>query len=220
MTERKRLRPGDFRAEITWTLVVLLLAGLTVVALWPRERSEVAQDSPSGPPPATGPAAPADSAAREQAALAACSPQPGPAPQRLGGVEATCMADGSAVDLGSITPRPAVLNVWATWCEPCRAELPALQEYSTQSGALPVLGVQVMSDETDGLRMLSQLGVGFPSVHDADRSVAAALRLPPALPATYVVTGGGEVRRIDPPQVFRSAAEVRDAVRATQEGAG
>ncbi len=211
-----RLSVADFRREITWTLVVLVLAGLTVVALWPRERGQQATDG-AGQAPA--PEAPVASEARQEADLAACTPQPGAPPQRLGGVSTTCMADGETVDFGSVVPRPAVINVWATWCEPCREELPALQEYSARPDSPPVRGVQVMSDEADGLAMLSRLGVRFPSVHDADRSVSAALRLPPALPATYVVTGSGELRRTEP-HVFRSADEVGDAVRTTLEGPG
>ncbi|QGK71961.1 redoxin domain-containing protein [Allosaccharopolyspora coralli] len=211
------MRVADFRREIAWTLVVLLLAGLTVVALWPRESGSQATDGGAGPAPA--PEAPVEPGARQDAALADCTPQPGAPPQRLRGVSTTCMADGETVDFGSVVPRPAVINVWATWCEPCREELPALQEYSARPDSPSVLGVQVMSDEADGLAMLSRLGVRFPSVHDADRSVAAALRLPPALPATYVVTGSGELRRTDP-HVFRSADEVDEAVRTTLEGAG
>lgn len=87
-----------------------------------------------------------------------------------------------------------------------------MQEYSTRPGAVPVLGVQVASDEADGLRLLGQVGAHFPSVHDTDNSTSAALHVPYALPASYVVDAGDHVHRLDP-QVFHSAQQVDDAVR-------
>jgi thiol-disulfide isomerase/thioredoxin len=180
-----------------------------VVALWPRGNGS----SPGEP--AIGPA-PADlSAARARAGLQPCPP---PAPGAsvagpLAGVRATCLGDGSTVDIGAgLAGRPVLINVWATWCQPCREELPVLQAYSAAPDAIVVLGVQVRSDVAGGLDLLASLGVRFPSVHDADDAVSTALRLPNYLPVSYVVGADGAVRRVDPPTPFSSPDQVRQTV--------
>ncbi|WP_258345166.1 TlpA family protein disulfide reductase [Saccharopolyspora gregorii] len=205
----------EFRSEIRWTVVVLVLAGLAVVALWPG-------GSGGGTPTADAPeqrpqAAPVDPALR--AGLDPCPEPRAGGPAELAGATGTCLADGRPVDVGAaLAGRPALVNVWATWCAPCRTELPALQEYSARPGSIPVLGVQVRSDEADGLALLRSLGVRFPAVHDPDGALRAALRVPNVLPASFVITESGEVRRIDPPEVFRSADAVDAAVRRTLGG--
>ncbi|WP_344686197.1 TlpA disulfide reductase family protein, partial [Saccharopolyspora taberi] len=148
--------------------------------------------------------------------LAPCPAGPPTGPAATG----TCLADGSPADLAAaVGGRPTLVNVWATWCAPCRTELPALQEYSQQPGSVRVIGVQVLSDEEEGLRLLRELGVRYPNIHDPDNRIRAALNVPAVLPISYVVTSTGEVRRIDPPIAFSSAAEVADAVGRTLEGA-
>jgi hypothetical protein len=77
-----------------------------------------------------------------------------------------------------------------------------------------------MSDADDGLRMLDELGVHLPTVHDGDNRIRAALKSPNLWPASYLVTPSGEVRRVDPPTVFKSPDGVRAAVQRTLGDAG
>jgi len=205
----------EFRTELQWTAVVLVLAALAAIALWPRDHSGTEQAP--GPAPAAPQQQPADPALR--AGMQPCPPpQPG-GPAQLAGRTGTCLADGRPVDLAqAVAGRPALINVWATWCAPCRTELPALQQYSERPGSIPVLGVQVLSDEAGGLELLRQLGVRFPAVHDPSGQLRAALQVPNVLPASFVITPDGQVRRIDPPEVFGSAAQVDAAVQRTLGG--
>jgi thiol-disulfide isomerase/thioredoxin len=208
-------RSGATRGEVWSTVAVVALVVLGVVALWPRG----AGSSPARDAPAADTAAPSASDAdlaplRAAAALAPCpAPAGAPAAGPLRGVTVPCLGAPGTVDLGgAFAGRAAVLNVWASWCQPCRAELPALAEYARRPGAVPVLGVDVRDDPRSGLALLRELGVALPSVTDPDDALRVALAVPPTLPVSYVVRPDGSVVRVDPPTPFRSADEVAAAV--------
>lgn len=206
---RGRLRPS--RSEVVTTLVVVLLVAAGIVALWPRSQS--ANDAPATPATVSSDA---DLAApRARAALAPCpaenatSRAAGP----LAGVRVPCLGAPGSVDLGAaLAGRPALLNVWASWCAPCRTELPALAEYAARPGAVPVIGIDVRDDPRSALTLLADLGVRLPSVTDPDGALAAALALPPAVPVSYLVRADGSVAAVLPPTPFATADDVAAAV--------
>ncbi len=192
-----------------WALAAAVLAVALIVALLPRG----GDDSAAKPSEDLGPA-------RSAAALQACPAPSAKQPvKQLEGVKADCLGDGASVDVGkALAGAPMLVNVWASWCEPCRTELPVLQEYAKQPGAVRVLGVQVQSPAKDGLELLAKLGVHLPSVYDGDGQsgpVRTALKVPSALPASYLVTASGEVRFIANPRLFGNTDQVRAAVGGT-----
>lgn len=209
-------RAGARRPEIVATLVVVALTALAVFALWPRP----ATTPGAAPATATAPAAVADAELAPLRAAAALAPCPAAVTVRppagpLAGVSVPCLGASGSVDLGAaLAGRPVLLNVWASWCAPCREELPVLAEYAARPGAVEVLGVDVQDDPRAGLALLDELGVTLPAVHDPDQALRAALDLPPVLPLSYLVRADGSVARVDPPIPFATADEVGAAVEA------
>jgi thiol-disulfide isomerase/thioredoxin len=104
--------------------------------------------------------------------------------------------DGASVDLAAL-PKPLVLNFWASWCGPCRAEQAGLELASKKlaSSGVRLVGVNVRDDRGAATSYLEEFGVSYPSVFDRPAVLAARLgRFAPDFPPyTLVVDGGGRV---------------------------
>jgi thiol-disulfide isomerase/thioredoxin len=207
-------RVGPGRAEIVSTAVVVLLVALAVFALWPRSAEAPAADGA----PAARQAVPVSDAdlapLRATAGLPACPvPAAAAADGPLSGVTISCLGAESPVDLGTVPAAgPVLLNLWASWCAPCREELPVLQEYAARPGSVPVLLIDVDDDPRAALRTLTELGIELPSALDPGSAVRTALGVPPGLPFSYLARPDGTVGRVDPPTPFTSADDVAAAV--------
>ena len=114
--------------------------------------------------------------------------------------------------LAKLKGYPVVVNKWASWCAPCRTELPAVAAYAARPGAVAVLGVDVRDDPRAALALLDELDVRLPMVTDPDDILRGALGIPPGLPMSYLVRADGSVARVDPPIPFGSADDVAAAV--------
>lgn len=151
---------------------------------------------------------------RAEADLPPCpAPGAGPGPEALRGITLECAGDGAMVDVAkSLAGRVVVLNLWAYWCAPCAAELPAMAEYQRRMGsAVTVLTVHQDENETAALLRLAELGVRLPTLQDGRRLIAAALRVPNVMPATVVLRADGSVADVLP-RSFTSAEEIAAAV--------
>lgn len=107
-----------------------------------------------------------------------------------------CFTGSAPVALARLG-RPAVINLWASYCEPCRTELPALQDFADAAGdRVQVLGVVTGDTWAKAAYAGQDFGVRFPSVFDPDRTLLSALGRN-ALPVSIFVDGSGMVRHID-----------------------
>jgi cytochrome c biogenesis protein CcmG/thiol:disulfide interchange protein DsbE len=101
-----------------------------------------------------------------------------------------CFTGGRPVRLTDVRG-PAVINLWATWCPPCRTELPAMQRLADRAGdRLQVVGVDT-GDEWDAAASFgADTGVALPTLYDRDKALMNALGRT-ALPVTVFVDAAG-----------------------------
>lgn len=108
----------------------------------------------------------------------------------------TCFTDGAPVALRDVRG-PVVINLWASWCAPCRQELPAFQRLSERAeGRLTVLGVNTRDSRGGAQSIGEDFGVRFPSLVDQGAALQRALGRN-AMPMTVLVDGDGQVRHVD-----------------------
>lgn len=107
-----------------------------------------------------------------------------------------CFTGGEPVALHALG-KPAVINLWASYCEPCRTELPQLQAFADEAGdRIQVLGVVTYDTWNRAAYAGEDFGVRFPNVFDPDRQLLNALGRN-ALPVTLFVSADGSLEAID-----------------------
>jgi len=85
-------------------------------------------------------------------------------------------AGAQQVRLAGLRGKPLVLSVWASWCEPCRTELPTMAQVAKAAGdQVRFLGVDVEDQPGDARALAGELGVRFNSVQDPDGATKQAL---------------------------------------------
>ncbi|MCX4776031.1 TlpA family protein disulfide reductase [Streptomyces sp. NBC_01264] len=142
------------------------------------------------------PTGPGSAAVRPMSAAAVVDPGVRPQAPVLTGAD----LDGKPVGLAEFRGQVVVLNVWGSWCGPCRAEADDLERLSGQTRAQGVrfLGINTRDPDRAAARSFVRAhGLGFPSLHDPTGELL--LRFPPALlnpqtiPSTLVIDRRGRI---------------------------
>jgi cytochrome c biogenesis protein CcmG, thiol:disulfide interchange protein DsbE len=143
--------------------------------------------------------APIDPPARGQAPppAAAAGADPAPAVGHPAPAFTLSDLDGQPVALGDLRGQVVLVNIWATWCPPCRAEMPAMQaaldRYADQG--LVVLAVNQREDPAVVAAFMRERQLTFPALLDADGAVGAAYQAS-ALPSSFFIGRDGMVRAV------------------------
>ena len=115
-----------------------------------------------------------------------------------GTTAAASLVSAPDFDLGDYEGQVVLLNFWATWCAPCRAEMPDLVELQRDLGPKGLQIIGVAMDQTGKQAVapyLEQQPVNYPIVLDPDTKIGQRYGGIPALPTTLLIGPGGEVQR-------------------------
>lgn len=88
--------------------------------------------------------------------------------------------------------RPLLLNLWASWCIPCRNEMPLLDQVAAERPEIVILGVAVNDAREQAEGFADEIGITYPIAFDIDGAVAAEYPAP-AMPVTYLISPAGTV---------------------------
>lgn len=106
--------------------------------------------------------------------------------------------DGGSIDLAAQRDTPLVLNLWATWCAPCRRELPAFDRVSQDAAdEVTIVGVNQGDDIEAASSMIDELGIGFSQALDSSSELSRELAIT-SMPSTIFVSTSGEVVETHP----------------------
>ena len=165
--------------------VLVLLAGFGAGC-----GSEGSTASSAGEQPPSGPSTATDGRAVDGSRLA-------PALAEVN-AQAGELLDGGAEAfedrLAELEGHPVVVNKWASWCGPCRAEFPFFQEQAEKrAGEVAFLGVDSSDNDADAISFLDEFPVPYPSYKDPDLEVADVFNGVAAFPTTAFYDERGEL---------------------------
>ena len=195
MTEGEGGRAGavsrrlDRQAALRSLVLPLAVLALIVGGLWYwQSRGDSASNSPYGP-------------VELPAAKNVTDKKPAPEDGRAGPDFVLERVGGGTVRFSDLQGKPVLLNFWASWCPPCRQEMPeivAAYERHKAEGLI-VLGVNLQEADSRIANFASDYGMEFPLVIDRDGDVGEAWRIGGAfsgLPSSYFIDATGVVRGV------------------------
>lgn len=135
------------------------------------------------------------------------TPRPGQLPGTPAPDVSLTLLDGGTLDLADLRGSVVVLNFWASWCEPCRNEMPALQELHQEARAsgeaTVVVGVGIRTDhDQDARAFVERLGLTYPIGRDTEIEgpgigpVERAFGIAGAYPSTVIIRPDGTIDRL------------------------
>ncbi|MET1256041.1 TlpA family protein disulfide reductase [Aliikangiella maris] len=122
---------------------------------------------------------------------------------------------GKNVRLSDFRGKVVLLNFWASWCGPCRQEMPILDEIQKKYESLgfTVLGVNVDTKVESALRYLKDTPVNFPVLYDSESKVSELYNVS-AMPSTAIIDRDGHVRYIHPGYKSGDEEKYRQKIKA------
>ena len=104
---------------------------------------------------------------------------------------------GENIRLSEMRGKVVMINFWATWCAPCRKEMPLLNDIYNKhkNSGFVLLGVNIDNTSKKAEKMAKKLGINFPILFDSSKKVSEAYSVS-AMPFTIILDKGGKVRQI------------------------
>ena len=102
--------------------------------------------------------------------------------------------DGETFTLSEARGRPVVVNLWASWCAPCREEIPYISAFATANPDVTVVGVAVEDAEQAARDFAGEIGASYPLALGTNDFEDAYPNI--GLPTTYIVDENGTITNI------------------------
>jgi len=121
--------------------------------------------------------------------------------------------DGKAMKLSSLRGKKVILNMWATWCPPCRLEMPEMEKFYSENktAGIDILAVNLTKAEksrNDVPTFLKANGITFPVVLDENGDVGQLYEVS-SIPASFIIDTQGVIReKIVGPMTYDSMKEM------------
>ncbi|HEX8001829.1 MAG TPA: TlpA disulfide reductase family protein [Mycobacteriales bacterium] len=130
--------------------------------------------------------------------------------RRFPDVDLPCIGHDGRVAMRALGGTPYVVNLWASWCLPCRTEMPEFQRvYTDLKGRVGFLGVDTKDFERPAREAIQRAAVSYPSVFDPDERIKRAVNTR-SLPATVLLRADGTIADVHIGQL--TEAELRAAI--------
>lgn len=122
---------------------------------------------------------------------------------------------GQNIKLSELRGQVVLLNFWASWCGPCRQEMPLLEQMYQRYRALgfTILGVNVEEDASTAKKVLKEMAVNFPVLFDGDNTVSKLYKIK-GMPSTVIVDRDGNLRHAHSGYLPGYEVEYQNQVRA------
>ena len=118
--------------------------------------------------------------------------------------------DGQSVSLGDFRGKPVLINFWASWCPPCRFEMPFIQEiYEDKEWSdkgLVILAINMGESPSTAKNFMQRYSLSFPVLLDISQDVSLQYNVPP-IPKTFLIDKDGIIQGIKF-GAFRNKAEI------------
>lgn len=101
--------------------------------------------------------------------------------------------DGEKIAFSELVGKPIVVNFWATWCDPCKEEMPLFEAIYRENSGIVVLGVNYNEPANIIRRFVEERGITFPVLLDADGKIAERFQVF-GFPTTYFIDRDGILR--------------------------
>jgi peroxiredoxin len=122
---------------------------------------------------------------------------------------------GKPVSLAQYKGQVVMLNFWASWCVPCKQEMPLLESIHKKYGKMgfTMIGVNVEPDSKAANAVLKQIPVSFPVVYDTESKVSKLYQVS-GMPSTVIIDRKGQVRMLHKGYKPGDENEYLDSIRA------
>lgn len=111
---------------------------------------------------------------------------------RLPTLEVPCLTQRRTVDVSALGGKPVVVNLWASWCGPCREEIPRLAQAARETPDVTFVGINTRDDPERASSFLADVDASYPQLVDLDGIVLDSVGVR-GLPVTLALDSGGRI---------------------------